>query len=384
MKRFASFGELAQYLSERDGETFQHRWQNLSYRNSLPAHFRKWVAFDIPGQAGVSEVPRFLYRGEPGLFKSTLSSTGRVIQSGKFNSKDRSLLFELSELSKRVHTARLEKFDPQRAECWAQHYGIPTSLIDLTSDPKVALHFAADIHEPVPSYCVVYRIDLQAIEHKVYRPEGRPTPLSAASLDGTYFTRALRQKAWFIRSNRRNSDGFDLQHSWYLWRHIERFRVTPRDREAFYRLDLLTAEDDSYAAWPLALVRALKITAGGGLSEALARFLCDRIPLFEWTPVVVQCDDWGREMGRYQLSPAEAKRESGRDYGADKETIIDELVSPKVDRPNCLLFGEIRAGPAGGRAWLRPGDRCQIQWLMDVRGPEIWTRGGEFDLAVIP
>jgi FRG domain len=89
------------------------------------------------------------------------------------------LLEKLSELSKRVHTARLPKFDPQRAECWFQHYGIPTSLIDLTSDPNVALHFAADTDELVPSHCVVYRIDFQAIEHKVYGRAGRPTPLSA-------------------------------------------------------------------------------------------------------------------------------------------------------------------------------------------------------------
>lgn len=70
MKRFDSFGELARYLSERDGETFQHNWQNRSYRNSLPTHMRKWVTFDIPGQSGASEAPRYLYRGEAGLFKT--------------------------------------------------------------------------------------------------------------------------------------------------------------------------------------------------------------------------------------------------------------------------------------------------------------------------
>lgn len=261
-------------------------------------------------------------------------------------------------------------------------FQIPTSSIDLTSDPNVALHFAADTNEPVPN-CVVYRIDLRAIERKVYGPEGRPTPLSAGNLESTYFPRALRQKAWFIRSNRRNSHRFDLQHSWHLWRHIERFKVAPRDREAFYRPDLLSAEDDSYASWPLALVRALKIIAGGGLGETLARFLCNRIPLFEWTPVEVQFDDRGREMSLYQLPPAEAKRETGRDYGADKETIIDELVSPNVDRPNCVLFGALRGGPAGGRAWLQSGDRCEIQWLTDVKGPQLWTRAGEFDLVVL-
>jgi hypothetical protein len=383
MKRFSSFSALAQYFSERAGETFQHHWQNPSYRNSLPPFMRHWLPLDFPGQSGVSEVPRFLYRGEPGLFKNTLPITGRVIRSGIFNTMELSLLEKLSELSKRVHTARLPKFDPQRAECWAQHYGIPTSLIDLTSDPNVALHFAADTDELVPSHCVVYRIDFQAIEHKVYGRAGRPTPLSAANLESTYFTRALRQKAWFIRSHRRNSHRFDLQHSWYLWRHIERFKVAPRDRKAFYRPDLLSVEDDPYASWPLALVRALKIIAGGGLGERLARFLCDRIPLFEWTPTGVQCDDWGREMSRRQLTPAEAKLTTGQDYDADKETIIDELVSQKVDPPNCLLFGALRGGPASGHVWLQSGDCCQVLWLTGIQGPQLWTRGGNLALEVL-
>jgi hypothetical protein len=383
MKRFGSFGELARYLSEREGETFQHVWQNPSYRNSLPTHMRRWLKLDYPGQSGKSEVPRFLYRGEAGLFKHTFPGIGRVIQERIFSRVELSLLFELSKLSMRVHTARLSKFDPQRAECWAQHYGIPTSLIDLTSDPRIALHFAADTQRPVPSNCVVYRIDLRAIERKVYGPAGLPTPLSAANLAGTYFTRAVRQKAWFIRSNRRNSHRFDLQHSWDLGWHIERFKVAPQDREAFRRPDLLTAEDDSYASWPLALVRALKIIAGGGLKETLARYLCYRLPLFEWTPVRVQFDDRGREMGRYQLTPAQAKQETGRDYEADKQTIIDELVSPNVDRPNCLLFGVLRGGPAGGHAWIHSGDECQIQWLRGVEGPHLWTREGEFDRVVL-
>jgi hypothetical protein len=61
------------------------------------------------------------------------------------------------------------------------------------------------------------------------------------------------------------------------------------------------------------------------------------------------------------------------------------LVSPNVDPPNCLLFGVLRGGPAGGHAWIQSGDLCEIQWLVDVEGPgpHHWPREGLLDRVVL-
>src|SRR5258707_1074474 len=85
-REFSKFRDLAEVLQAGASRTFTHRWQNPSYRASLPEHFRKGLppGWDIPGRSGEDEVPKSLYRGEPDLFPSSVSSRGRLKVDGRW------------------------------------------------------------------------------------------------------------------------------------------------------------------------------------------------------------------------------------------------------------------------------------------------------------
>ena len=324
----------------------------------------------------MNEAPKYLYRGEPGLFSSSLSSWGRMLKSVRFGGRELELLEQLTEMASQVTNQRIG--DPFRAIGWPQHYGFPTYYLDLTSDPAVALHFAASPgDDPPPKKRVVFRIDLEAIERKVYRPAREETPLGAAQLDHLYFTRAQRQRAWVICA-RRNAFRFNLQRSWHLWRHVEKFKVDAVDAESFLRPELLGAQDDAFASWPLAIVRALKFAAGGALPRALAEWICARVPLYEWTPVQVLYDERGQGTKLEFLSPAQAAERDGIDYRADPVAVVEELVSPEIPVPNGIVFGVLTGGIPGTTKWVEPGSECEVQWSglipgIDINVPEpLW------------
>ena len=367
-RHFPSFASLAQELQRSANKTFLHHWQDPSYRNSLPPAFQAGLppGWDIPGRSGTSEVPKYLYRGEPGIFPTTLSSRGRLAKVARFGQVELTLLDRLTQMATEVTNGRIA--DQFRAVGWPQHYGFPTAYLDLTSDPSVALHFAASADtDPPPQKRVLYRIDLEAIERKVYGLAGKSTPLALAGIDHLYFTRAARQSAFVICARKKVLD-FDLQRSHHLWWHIEKFTVDAVDAEHFLRPELLTAQDDVLAAWPLAFVRALKIVARGALTRTLAEWICARIPLYEWTPVQVDYDGKGRG-GRFGLiSPSEAQQRDGRDYRADKQKVIEELISPEIPTPNGIIFGTPTGGEPGKVEWLEPGSECEVQWRHGFEG----------------
>jgi hypothetical protein len=366
---FSSFQNLAQELHRGSSRTFTHRWQDPSYRNSLPELFRTGLpaGWDLPGRSGVSEAPKYLYRGEPGVFASSLSSWGRLNNVGRFDARELELLDQLTDMASENINSRIA--DPFRAVGWPQHYSFPTVYLDLTSDPAVALHFAASSGgDPPPKKRVVFRIDLEAIERKIYRPAGQTTPLAAACIEHMDFTRAKRQRAWVICA-RRNALRFNLQWSWHIWGHVEKFTVDATDAESFLHQELLDAQDDTFASWPLAIVRALKIVAGGALPQALAKWICARIPLYEWTPLEVYYDEAGRGTQLGLLSPAQAAKRDGRDYRADPEAVVEEPVSPHIPRPNGIVFGIPTGGKPGTTKWLEPGSECEVQWRSGIPGP---------------
>ena len=99
-----------------------------------------------------------------------------------FTARELELLDHLTEMASEVTNARIA--DRFRAVGWPQHYGFPTSYVDLTNDVvAVALHFAASTGgDPPPEKRVVCRIDLEAIEEKVYDLVGKETPLQRLKL----------------------------------------------------------------------------------------------------------------------------------------------------------------------------------------------------------
>lgn len=367
---FSSFQNLAQELQPSSNRTFTHRWQDPSYRNSLPELFRQGLpaGWDLPGKSGEDEAPKYLYRAEPGVFASSLSSRGRLTKAGRFSPHELELLDQLSDLACTAWNVRTA--DRFRAMGWPQHYGFPTACLDLTSDPTVALCFAASCGtDPPPRKRTVFRIDLEGIESKIYGPAGRQTPLAAACIEDINCTRATRQHAWVIGSRGRRPLRFNLQWSWHLWGHVEKFTVDATDAERFLRPALLDTQDDGFAPWPLAIVRALKIIAGGALPRALAEWICARVPLYEWTPLEVEYNEHGRGTRLGLLSPAQAAGRDGRDYRADPEAVVEELISPEIPTPNGIVFGIPTGGEPRTTKWLEPGSEWEVQWRCGIPGP---------------
>jgi FRG domain len=375
-RHYSSFQRLAARLEHESRKTFTQRWENSSYQTSLPEHFRfAGGAVDFPGEAGTVELPKYLYRGEPDLFSATRSSWARLVEQGRFGEHELKLLKLLSDMALNVTNIRVG--NRSRAGGFAQHYGFPTRYVDLTSDPTVALHFAASTtNERPPKKRVVWRLDLQGIDKKTYvegaadanRFAADPAPLTVAHLEQHYFTRARRQRAWVI-SARTDEFRFNLQRSWHLWRHVKKFTVDSADADRFRRPDLESAEDDPYAPWPLAIVRALKVVAGGGLPQALADWICGRIPLYEWTPVDVYYDGKGRGTRVHYYSPAEATKQNGRDYRANREAVVEELVAPEIGMPNGIVFGQPSGGMPNTMKRFEPGSECEVQWFGAVPQP---------------
>jgi hypothetical protein len=288
----------------------------------------------------------------------------------------------LDELTKMASWCwRLRHGEPFRSIGWPQHYGFPTHVLDLTSDPLVALHFAADAGTGSADVRVVYRIDLRAIVSKVYGLAGRPTPLSASSIAHNDCERATRQSAWILASNEKDSP-LDFQHSEHIARHIERFTVAATGASDFVRPDLLDARSDGFASWPLAVVRSFKASIQRPVPRRLAEWIVSRIPLFEQTPTRVFYDGLGRGSGLQLLSPAEASAKYGHSYVAIAEAVVEELISDQLPTPSGLLFGVPTGGTRNGERWLLPGDECEVQWGYPFPGPPRYN-GRAFERVII-
>ena len=213
-------------------------------------------------------------------------------------------------------------------------------------------------------------------------PAGGETPLKAGSVENTGCTRADRQRAWVICAAGPDAANFDLQNSEHLGDHIEKFVVPAADAEPFLNCELLDAQNDRFATWPLAVVRSLKAIIGGALPSAVAEWICARIPLYEWSPVEVFYD--GRRRGsRLNLqSPAQAAERDGHDFRADCNTVVEELISAEVPTPNGIVFGI----PTGGSRELAGG--CFLETLarssgvIRFPGPPRWN-GRAFEKVIL-
>ena len=371
---YRSFRELGDELGGAAQLTFEHRWQDPSIVPQLPPQFRP-ADWDMPGRSGVDRVPKYLYRGESAVYPASTPSRARITDT--FPQDELALLDELTSMASWCW--RIRHGDPFRSIGWPQHYGFPTHVLDLTSDPRVALHFAAD--GGAAGTRVVYRIDLEAIESKIYGPGGAPTPLAAASIAHADCERATRQSAFILASNDTGSP-LDFQACEHIAPHVERFTVDASDASAFVRPDLLDAGSDRFASWPLAVVRSFKASIEKPLSRRMAEWIVRRIPLFEQTPVRILYDGLGRGT-RWQLfSPAEAGAADGRSYAADAGSVVDELVSDVLPAPSGLLFGVPTGGPPHGERLLRPGDECEVQWGYPFPGPPRYN-GRAFERVII-
>ncbi len=374
-RHFKSFKELLDFLANEPLQTYTHRWRD--------AYAWMTVSGDV-----VSKAPKYLFRGEPGVFPTSLTSGGRVDADRMFDVEESAMLKELTTMAQGVWMLRTG--DRFRSLGWPQHYGFPTPFLDVTSDPSVAVHFAgATSNQEAAPVRTFYRLDLEAIDHKVYAPLLNPkftsmppasfgeTPLSVAYIGQMNCVRATRQSACVLCSNEEGL-AFDFQRSPHLVGATERFTIDAGDAREYFDPTLLSTEDDAYAAWPLAVVRALHVSTGKLFSRRLAEWICGRIPLFEWTPIEVTYDQVGRGAYLGLMSPAEASARFNRSYVANRDAVIEELTSRRNTIPNGILFGMLTGGKPGASRWLHAGDECEIQWRYPF--PQ---RGRSFERVVL-
>lgn len=357
-RHFVSFQSLLDFLASEPLVTYTHRWRD------------PWMT-----QMQDSRAPKYLFRGEPGAYEASLTSRGRIQSLGMFDENELAMLDALTSMAEAVWTLRtLDRF---RSLGWPQHYGFPTHCLDVTSDPSVAVHFAGwTAGGPPAPVRTFYRLDLEAIDSKVYAVGGG-TPLSLAWIGQINCTRATRQSAWVLCANAERL-AFDFQRSPHLAGAVERFTVDAVDADQFFDPTLLSAEDDAFAPWPLAVVRALRVSIAKPVTRRVAEWICNRIPLYEWTPLEVTYDGAGRGARLGLLSPSEARTRFHRSYESDGVAVVEELTSDRVPVPNGILFGMLTGGPPGESVWLMPGDECEIQWRYPFPG-----RGRSFERVVL-
>jgi hypothetical protein len=239
----------------------------------------------VPHQA-----PRYLYRGECGLFPTTEASHVRV---------ERSLGSREKEALRRVVAAmrwvfRQDGYDNSEwdAEGLIEHYGVPTVITNFSSSPDVAAAFATSGDFNSGRICILTR------------------PYScqeAAVVDYTrhpWAERALRQKAFGIRpahftdlKSREADRGLGA-----IW--VE-FPLTDLDRLIWRpRYDnLVDPSNDPHSAIVRGEVNHF-VERFGKLPHKVAKHLAERIPMVPRFHKVSEVDEINREAITYRVAPS--------------------------------------------------------------------------------
>jgi hypothetical protein len=102
-----------------------------------------------------ANLPRFFFRGEPGVYESTVSSLDRLLMRTDLPIEAVEDIVRCTIRVKEKLTSRWN-LSPMLADGFLQHYGLPTRFLDVTSDLGVAVSFAADLSVgQLGSLCVV-------------------------------------------------------------------------------------------------------------------------------------------------------------------------------------------------------------------------------------
>ena len=165
---------------------------------------------------------KYFFRGENKIYDKCYSSLGRIIAS------DRSKK-ELEKFKSFLRITKLEDEIIKLNQVWdwldrmmgdvlfyaiAQHYGLPTNIIDITDDLDVALFFACCIYDRnINRYRPLNKEDIEKNPNGVLyiRDENYLLPLEPDVLPIGYqpFTRCYKQRGYFIKDTL--EEDFDLE-----------------------------------------------------------------------------------------------------------------------------------------------------------------------------
>ncbi|PKG37106.1 FRG domain-containing protein [Psychromonas sp. Urea-02u-13] len=128
--------------------------------SSLEEFWQKYISF---AQNNNSGGPEYIYRGVSNKTHELIPSIGRNTEEntrGNISTVERDLLTEFKRLSNPI----LNSNDTPNTEFdWlflAQHYGLPTRLLDWSTNPLVALYFAVESNDDIDAgvYAINHRV----------------------------------------------------------------------------------------------------------------------------------------------------------------------------------------------------------------------------------
>jgi hypothetical protein len=274
------------------------------------------------------ELPKYLFRGESGLYLQSRSSLDRLLT-------DTSLKIDTVEEILRVTLCvqrALEtkwKLPSMLVQGFLQHYQLPTRYLDVTTDLDVAISFASDL--PVGGLGAIAVLSTERLPRFGQLIDLRAHPFAP---------RPLRQRALAVFSsdhrNLKSPPTIDT-----LGLHWFTFMFTEADEEQFLpRPDLLDAHSDRAAGLIELIINGL-----GKMEDGAARWIADRLQpapftmkiagdptRFEW----VSTDEAGIEYD------ARASRESNYRFWSKKFPVTEKKEPP----PGLVeTLGDIKLSP---------------------------------------
>lgn len=213
---------------------------------------------------GTMEMPAYLFRGESTQYTSTTATIQRVPSDSALTERGRELVAKLASL---IECDLREFLGLSQIDSagFAQHYGLPTELLDLTSDTQVAGYFASTGKLGGKGYVAVFPTCKLAkssmlIDLRNHSSADRPRRQSAFAL---FHKTHLDLKATECVAQ--------LESVWFS------FDLVDSDRSAFQHLSSILDAHTDPVAGALQLVIDSIVKKHGKLPDEIARWLSKRI-----------------------------------------------------------------------------------------------------------
>jgi hypothetical protein len=285
----------------------------------------------------VKEVPQYLFRGESGAFPTTLPSIDRLARDFDFPAR---ALEDILRVRLEVGRSLMEKaaLPAMLAKGYAQHYGLPTELLDVTCDLRVAEAFACDLQVGEIGVIGVFPMDVIAQSCTIIDLCSSPTG-----------ARPLRQSAFAISHQRyRDYKNFEcveeLQIKWLY------FKLSKEDQSRFAPdSHILDASTDSMAG----LIQ-LCLNFYGKMSDDAAKWLAKHVPPAPMVGKAKDDEEWSKKLeaksratttSPFIEGPRElimiSSKEAGIEFDEERERLKNyRRWSDKYHEHLISLFGE--------------------------------------------